>query len=379
MRLHIILTLCIASFASANKARSEETAMETTDMEAQSMDVTMSGEEMDESMDGSSMENSAAALSPADQPMAKSASESSSMAKAPMEGSMYASPMEKPGMMKPPMEGGKDKSMMEKPPMAKSTMDHSNAGGADVIIIWISNGGNDKVKNIKEAMPAPNPVTHKVVVGGSSGLVFTPDQVKADVGDMVVFQFMSNNHTATQSAFSSPCEPLANGMDSGFMPNVNNTKSPAPEMAVQVTVTTPLWFYCKQTAHCGKGMTFSINPGAEGSGKTQLDFKELAIKSSNKGAPPPIVGGAAPKMTPPPPNMPPSNMPPSKMPPPSDMSPMKPPPPPQMATGSGNMAGGVCSCSCLCGVSSFPNMANQGIGSYGGMPGGIPMGMMKTS
>lgn len=57
---------------------------------------------------------------------------------------------------------------------------------------------------------------------------------------MVIFTFESQNHTVTQSAFTTPCDKLATGMDSGFMPNLNNTVSPAPQMAMQVTVATPL-------------------------------------------------------------------------------------------------------------------------------------------
>lgn len=79
----------------------------------------------------------------------------------------------------------------------------------------------------------------KVIVGGS-GLVYTPNTIEAAIGDMVVFTFMSNNHTASQSAFATPCDKLAGGFDSGFMPNVNNTVSPPPQMGMQVTVSTPI-------------------------------------------------------------------------------------------------------------------------------------------
>lgn len=57
---------------------------------------------------------------------------------------------------------------------------------------------------------------------------------------MVVFTFESQNHTVTQSAFTTPCEKLTGGMDSGFMANINNTVSPSPQMAMQVTVATPI-------------------------------------------------------------------------------------------------------------------------------------------
>jgi plastocyanin len=83
----------------------------------------------------------------------------------------------------------------------------------------------------------------KVVVGGSAGLVYTPNSIKAAVGDMVIFTFMNANHTVTQSAFTAPCVKLPEGMDSGFMPNANNTVSPAPQMAMQVTVATPICKY----------------------------------------------------------------------------------------------------------------------------------------
>lgn len=80
----------------------------------------------------------------------------------------------------------------------------------------------------------------QVIVGGSAGLVYTPETLSAAVGDMVVFTFMAQNHTASQSAFGTPCDKLAGGMDSGFMPNPSGTVNPPPQMAIQVKVSTPL-------------------------------------------------------------------------------------------------------------------------------------------
>jgi plastocyanin len=86
-----------------------------------------------------------------------------------------------------------------------------------------------------------NPTNNsQVTVGGPGGLIYSPESISAAVGDMVVFTFLSNNHTATQSAFDTPCKKLADGVDSGFMANVNNTIVPAPQMAMQVTVATPI-------------------------------------------------------------------------------------------------------------------------------------------
>jgi plastocyanin len=82
--------------------------------------------------------------------------------------------------------------------------------------------------------------THSVTVGGPQGLSFSPEQLSAAVGDTVIFTFLSQNHTATQSAFDTPCEPLAGGMDAGFQANPNNTVNPPPQVAMQIMVGTPL-------------------------------------------------------------------------------------------------------------------------------------------
>ena len=84
-------------------------------------------------------------------------------------------------------------------------------------------------------------VTHTVMVGGAAaGLTFQPAEMKAAIGDTVVFNFLSMNHSATQSAFDTPCDPMEGGMDSGFQPNPNNSVNPPPQVAMQVMVDTPL-------------------------------------------------------------------------------------------------------------------------------------------
>jgi plastocyanin len=47
--------------------------------------------------------------------------------------------------------------------------------------------------------------THYVTVGGSAGLVYTPEYISANVNDVVVFNFGIHNHTVTQSTFAQPC------------------------------------------------------------------------------------------------------------------------------------------------------------------------------
>lgn len=56
------------------------------------------------------------------------------------------------------------------------------------------------------------------VNAGQGGLVFNPPTVTAEVGDVVEFAFYPQDHNVVQSAFDSPCQPLAGGIYSGFFP-----------------------------------------------------------------------------------------------------------------------------------------------------------------
>lgn len=57
---------------------------------------------------------------------------------------------------------------------------------------------------------------HRVIVGGTGVLTFQPNTVVAQPGDTVTFEFHQKNHTATQSTFASPCQPMAGGFNSGL-------------------------------------------------------------------------------------------------------------------------------------------------------------------
>ncbi|KAL8703078.1 MAG: hypothetical protein Q9201_003740 [Fulgogasparrea decipioides] len=284
----------------------------------------------------------------------------------------------------------------------------SNAGAVDPSITVISKymGGNAPMEQVSQ--PTMNKgATHMVTVGGDAGLVFSPNTIMAAPGDMVHFTFMSTNHTLTQSTFAKPCVKMQGGADSGFLPNPNNTISPPPTFMFQVKDTKPVWFYCKQKKpanHCGKGMTFSINPTAE---KTQTTFMQMAMQQNGTAAagamgmgsstassmmtaatsmpaaaappppsaasPPPAAAVTSPTYSPPPPPQQAAAAPPASMP-----APAAAPAPQNMAAagssmvqGSGTMSNGQCSCSCLCGTAAFP--AGAGIGMYGGFSGAVAM------
>lgn len=134
---------------------------------------------------------------------------------------------------------------------------------------------------IAAAATSASAATFQVEVG-NGGLTFSPNTVTANVGDVVNFVYYPKNHTVTQSSFAAPCQPLANGIDSGFQPVAANATQ-VPSFSMTVNVTTPLWFYCRQTGHCESGMVFAVNPTQN---KTFDAFQATAKASSADGTPP---------------------------------------------------------------------------------------------
>jgi plastocyanin len=122
---------------------------------------------------------------------------------------------------------------------------------------------------------------HKIIVGGTGILAFQPANITAQPGDTITFEFQQKNHTATQSSFAAPCQMLAStstsgqvGFDSGFMPVAANATT-FPTYTIQVNDSTPIWAYCRQTAHCGEGMVFAANAVESGPNNFEA-FQALA-------------------------------------------------------------------------------------------------------
>ncbi len=105
-------------------------------------------------------------------------------------------------------------------------------------------------------------VTHSVVAG-LGGLHFDPDNVVAQVGDVVEWHFLPANHSVAQSSFGAPCQPIAGANPasffSGFQPSASGQAPDVFQIVVQDT--NPLWYYCAQTkgGHCQAGMAGVIN------------------------------------------------------------------------------------------------------------------------
>ncbi|KAM3071832.1 hypothetical protein ACMFMG_009689 [Clarireedia jacksonii] len=107
---------------------------------------------------------------------------------------------------------------------------------------------------------AANAKVHTVVVGSTntSLLIFTPQEVTANPGDTVQFQFSMRNHTVTQSTAEAPCMPIANAIHSGFVP-VSANQTIVTTFDVPINDTKPIYMYCAQGKHCQEGMVMTIN------------------------------------------------------------------------------------------------------------------------
>jgi len=125
----------------------------------------------------------------------------------------------------------------------------------------------------------PTSNDHRVIVGGTGVLAFSPPNITAQVGDTITFEFHQKNHTVTASSFAAPCRDLFStsgklGFDSGFMPVADGTTT-FPTFTVQVNDTQPIWAFCRQANHCGAGMVFAANT-VESSSKNFDAFQALS-------------------------------------------------------------------------------------------------------
>lgn len=127
---------------------------------------------------------------------------------------------------------------------------------------------------------------HIIAVGTKAGdIKFNPENVTAAVGDTVTFHYWPKNHSVVQSSFAKPCEPLANGFWSGFVPTSDATAVANTTFTYTVTnASAPVWFYCSQGKHCQAGMVGAINPPTTGA-KTFAAYKNASSLASSNVSP----------------------------------------------------------------------------------------------
>ncbi|KAJ6488532.1 hypothetical protein C8R47DRAFT_483056 [Mycena vitilis] len=131
-------------------------------------------------------------------------------------------------------------------------------------------------------IPVARSATIEVTVGGTGVIAYTPNQVQANVGDVIQFTFKQRNHTITRSTLANPCSPITGdgALDSGFVPVPANQTSDFPLAQLTVKDTDPIWIFCNQPGHCQQGMVFAVNPG-----NNFAAFQAAATGGSSSAAP----------------------------------------------------------------------------------------------
>jgi len=105
---------------------------------------------------------------------------------------------------------------------------------------------------------------------GTTGIRFDPQQITAEKGDIVNFEFRGGNHTVTQSSFANPCAWQFNtvtnekGFNSGFLPFVNTSGQVSVYSLKVNDPSSPIWFFCGRLPHCKNGMFGAINAPTTG-------------------------------------------------------------------------------------------------------------------
>lgn len=126
-----------------------------------------------------------------------------------------------------------------------------------------------------------------ILVGApNSTNVYEPNSVAAEIGDVIIFQFLGGNHSATQSTFYAPCkpshqsDPTINGFDSGMRYTPSNqsiTTLVVPIGPEHINITT--WFYDAAPGACGwdESAVGGINL-REGSNETIAGYNRNAFR-----------------------------------------------------------------------------------------------------
>ncbi|KAF8140788.1 hypothetical protein K438DRAFT_1636972 [Mycena galopus ATCC 62051] len=146
-------------------------------------------------------------------------------------------------------------------------------------------------------LPAALGASHSVQVGPNGTLTYSPSSITAAAGDTVTFTFNPKNHTVTQSTFAAPCVALEGGATSGFHFESNVSALLDTWTFTVADATTPAWFYCQQTGHCGQGMVFAINAPADPAPNSFSAFQALAMQLNGTGSTSASASASAPAAT----------------------------------------------------------------------------------
>ncbi|KAK3362249.1 extracellular serine-rich protein [Lasiosphaeria hispida] len=130
---------------------------------------------------------------------------------------------------------------------------------------------------------------------------FSPDNVTANVGDTIRFNFYPGGHRVARAEYKIPCIPYeyTGANKKGFWSGVfspQTIQNPPPHYDVLVNDTEPIFFYCGAPASCTDyGMVGVINANQEKTLATQKEFAKNATLQLVPGEPfPSETAGATP-------------------------------------------------------------------------------------
>ncbi|KAG6890220.1 hypothetical protein C0995_010232 [Termitomyces sp. Mi166 len=115
---------------------------------------------------------------------------------------------------------------------------------------------------------------------GKKGLGFDPSVIHPAVGDTIVWEFRSGQHSVVESTFDNPCVGKTNGINTGVQTVSDSLSVDAPGLpryTVTVNSTDPQWFFDEAGGLCNQGAVLAVNPPT--TGQTAAAFVENAKKS----------------------------------------------------------------------------------------------------
>ncbi|RDH23337.1 hypothetical protein M747DRAFT_339026 [Aspergillus niger ATCC 13496] len=120
--------------------------------------------------------------------------------------------------------------------------------------------------------------THTVQVGSKADPhQYSPHNVSAAVGDIIVFEFYPRNHSVVKADYLAPCVPASgeifySGIFNSFNEEDGQLVGPPPTWSLVVNDTEPTFFYCTAIDSCiGNGMVGVINPNSTMTFETQYN------------------------------------------------------------------------------------------------------------
>lgn len=119
--------------------------------------------------------------------------------------------------------------------------------------------------------------THTIKVGSKEDPhQYSPSNIDAGVGDVVVFEFYPRNHSVVQAEYGAPCVPAEgdifySGRFDKFNEKNGHLVGDPPTWNLTINSTEPIFFYCTAIDSCIKnGMVGAINPNKTYSWESQF-------------------------------------------------------------------------------------------------------------